>query len=234
MTPTITFRCPPEWAGLLPRPLPAREALPGWLRTMPADAHSDILGGEVRTVKQCPPFVDAMAGGWLMPLAADVTIADGRVSWDWGLPPSRLERVARSPMGLHVSAQAAGSPLAQPGELFVKFNSFWCIEAPDGFSVLFTHPANRVDLPFRTLSGLVDCDHFSHGLVHFPAVWTDKAYNGVLPRGTPVAQLWLVPRHLEAVFGTLEGDDATAFETMQAAVSDQPAGYRKHYRARRA
>lgn len=229
---SITFRCPPEWTDILPRPVPARSGLPDWLRAMPADAHSDLLGGDVRTVKQCPPFVDAMSSGWLMPLAADVTVAAGNFSWDWALPPSRFERLARSPMGLHVSAQADGSALAQPGELFVKFNNFWSIEAPDGYSVLFTHPANRPDLPFRSLTGLVDCDRFSHGLVHFPAVWTDRAFTGILPRGTPVAQFWLVPRGVEAAFATFDGADAERFEQVQTAISDQPAGYRKSYRAK--
>ena len=37
-----------------------------------------------------------------------------------------------------------------------------------GWSILFTHPLNRDDLPFRTLSGIVDCDRFGAGLVHFP------------------------------------------------------------------
>jgi hypothetical protein len=37
-----------------------RNRLPDWLRAMPAKAHSDIHGREARTVKGCPPFVDAM------------------------------------------------------------------------------------------------------------------------------------------------------------------------------
>jgi len=229
---SITFRCPPEWADVLPSPEPAREQLPDWLRDMPATAHSALLGNNVRTVKQCPPFVDAMGSGWIMPLAADVTVEDGCFSWDWDLPPARFERLARSPLGLHVSAQAAGSPLAQPGELFVKFNNFWAIEVPDGYSVLFGHPANRPDLPFRSLTGMVDCDRFSHGLVHFPAVWHDRDFSGCLPKGTPVAQLWLVPRSVDMRVATLDGDDAQRFEDVQAMISDQPAGYRKSFRAK--
>src|SRR5215471_642015 len=37
-----------------------RNRLPDWLRAMPAKAHSDIHGREVRTMKECPPFVDAV------------------------------------------------------------------------------------------------------------------------------------------------------------------------------
>ncbi len=59
----MTFRCDPALEKHLPRPYPARSALPDWLRAMPAKAHSDIHGRDIRTVKQCPPFVDAMAYG---------------------------------------------------------------------------------------------------------------------------------------------------------------------------
>ncbi|MBP5856037.1 hypothetical protein KAJ83_03390 [Marivibrio halodurans] len=227
----ITFRCPPEWVDILPRPVRGTEALPEWLRTMPATADSDLLGAPVRTLKHCPPLIDAMGAGWLMPLAADVEVsADGRFDWNWSPPPTRFERLTRAPLGLHVSAQAAGSPIGKPGQLFLKFMNFWTVETPPGWSVLFTHPASRTDLPFRTLSGLVDCDRFSHGLVHFPAIWTGEGFVGRLPAGTPVAQLIPVPRGVGARFGTLDGGDGARFEETQEAIAEAPGGYRKHYR----
>jgi len=48
--------------------------------------------------------------------------------------------------------------------------------------VLFTHPANRFDLPFTTLTGLVDCDLYHDNWVHFPAHWHDTNFSGVLPK----------------------------------------------------
>jgi hypothetical protein len=57
----MIFRCDPALTDYLPRPIPARSALPDWLRAMPAKAHSEIHGRDIRTVKQCPPFIDAMA-----------------------------------------------------------------------------------------------------------------------------------------------------------------------------
>ena len=58
---TIVFRCDPRIDHILPRPVPARRGLPEWLRSMPMAAFSDPQGTDVRTVKQCPPFVDAMS-----------------------------------------------------------------------------------------------------------------------------------------------------------------------------
>ena len=73
----MIFRCDPALAEHLPRPAPARGGLPDWLRQMPAKAHSDIHGRDIRTVKQCPPFVDAMAYGVLIPLPCDVSVERG-------------------------------------------------------------------------------------------------------------------------------------------------------------
>ena len=105
----MIFRCDPALSDHLPRPLPARTALPDWLRAMPAKAHSDIHGREIRTVKQCPPFVDAMMEGFLIPLPCDVAVDRGRFSWDWDLPEPSVPDHARAPLSFHVAAQLVGA-----------------------------------------------------------------------------------------------------------------------------
>ncbi len=85
----MIFRCDPRLSEHLPRPVPARTALPDWLRAMPAKAHSEIHGRDIRTVKQCPPFVDAMAYGVLILLPCDVVVERGAFSWDWDIPEPR-------------------------------------------------------------------------------------------------------------------------------------------------
>ena len=77
----MIFRCDPALEKYLMRPYPARGALPDWLRAMPAKAHSDIHGRDIRTVKQCPPFVDAMAYGVMIPLPCDVRVVSGARGW---------------------------------------------------------------------------------------------------------------------------------------------------------
>ncbi|MEO1089767.1 MAG: hypothetical protein AAFX81_03990 [Pseudomonadota bacterium] len=229
---TLVFRCPPEWRGLLPPPVPARAMLPDWLRAMPPTAQSDLLGRDIRTVKQCPPFLDVMSFGWLIRLAADVRVERGSFAWDWDLPPSALEEAPRAPMGLHLSAQTTGAPFHAEGSAVVKFMNPWTIETPPGQALLVVHPLNRPDLPFRTLAGVVDADGFSHGLVHFPALWTAADFAGVLAAGTPVAQVLAVPRDQSGLLATLDGEDAAAFRRTTATISAAPAGYRKAFRAR--
>ena len=230
----IVFRCDPALYDLLPRPLPARSALPDWLRRMPASAFSETHGQEVRTVKQCPPFVDAMAYGFIMPLACDVVVRDRTFSWNWDLPPLSVEAHPRSPLSFHVPAQVTGTPFHDAGRAVVKFNSFWTIELEPGYSLFATHPVNRADLPFRLLTGLVDADRFNQVGILFPAVWIDPGFTGVLRAGTPVAQCFAVARDApQLAFERLSGEERQRYDDTAAALLSKPGVYRRRYRARR-
>ena len=230
----IVFRCDPALQGRLPPPVLARAALPDWLRSMPRSAPSEAHGHDVRTVKQCPPFVDAMAYGFVIPLPCDVTVKHGALSWDWDIPPLASELHPRAPLSFHVPAQLAGTPLHHAGQVAVKFNSFWTVALEPGWSLFATHPVNRMDLPFRSLSGLVDADRFSDVGILFPALWTDRAFEGVLPRGTPVAQCFAVPRVTpELVIETMDTAAVDRFEAVGRALLAGPGVYRKQFRAGR-
>ena len=231
----IRLACLPAHEPYLPKPAIARGHLPDWLREMPPSAPSETLAGaEVRTVKRCPPFLDAMQSGVLFPLATDVRVAGGELSWDWDLPPAPGDAGTRSPLGVHVPEQATGLPRTSRSDFVVKFTNFWTLSLPAGWSMLFGHPANRLELPFRTLTGLVDCDAWAPGRVHFPARWTDPGFEGVLPAGTPVAQGWPVRREpLELECGALDEAGMREHAALQAALQDAPGLYRRRYRASR-
>ena len=230
----MIFRCDPALSGYLPRPVPARGALPDWLRAMPANAPSDIHGRDVRTVKQCPPFVDAMTYGVLIPLPCDVAVDRGSFSWDWNIPEPSASGHPRAPLSFHVAAQFAGTPFANGGQVAIKFNSFWTIELEPGWSLFATHPVNRDDLPFRLITGLVDADRFHDGGINFPGIWTQPDFSGVLPKGTPVAQVFAVPRAApQLVFESFDETHKQAFEKTVAEVLASPNVYRKRFRARR-
>jgi hypothetical protein len=230
----VTFRCDPALIDKIPRPLPARRALPDWLRDMPAESFSPTHGLDVRTVKQCPPFVDAMSHGFIMPLACDVEARNGRLTWKWDLPPLSVDSHPRSPLSFHVPAQAAGTPHHDPDRAIVKFNSFWTVELEPGYSLFATHPVNRADLPFRLLTGLVDSDRFTNVGILFPAVWIDPDFSGVLPAGTPVAQCFPVERGaLDLEFAPFSEEDSKHYDETARALLTERGVYRRRYRARR-
>jgi hypothetical protein len=228
----IRARCHPALEPLLPRPAPARAVLPEWFKAMPAEVQAATLGGEeVRTLKHCPPLIDALSTGVMIPLAADLTISGGEISWDWDPPILPDTRITRAPVGLHVPEQATGVPFRLDIGAVVKFMNFWTLEADPGFSLLFTHPLNREDLPFRTLAGLVDGDTFKDGYVHFPALWTDAGFEGCLPAGTPVAQVFAVPRDRQGLeVGVMDAEGVARNAEIQKALSEERGVYRKRFR----
>ncbi|HZQ11274.1 MAG TPA: hypothetical protein VFB31_00510 [Pseudolabrys sp.] len=228
---TLTFRCAPELASILPPPIPAVQGLPDWFKAMPQKAFNAILQEDSQTVKRCPPFIDAMTYGFLLPLVCDLKVENGEFSWDFDLPPGP-SGAARSPISFHDGSQVAGSPFFEQDRFIVKFHNFWTVEAPPGYSLLFTHPANRADLPFTAITGLVDSDLYRENLVHFPARWHDVDFNGVLPKGTPVVQCMPVKR--ESWRGNLDrlsDESVRRMENLSAAIGREQGVYRRNFRA---
>ena len=227
----ILFRCDPALIDLLPPPIAARDALPDWLKQMAPRVASSVHQRSIRTLKQCPPFVDAMAHGFMVLLPCDVRVKAGVFSWDWPLPVLTVPSHPRAPLSFHVSEQLQGSPLAQGNRSAIKFNSFWTITLEPGWSLMAVHPVNRDELPFRTVTGLVDADQFNDVGINFPAVWTEPAFDGVLPRGTAVAQCYPVKREAATlVCQAMSEADMRRSDALAAQIMAGPGVYRRQYR----
>jgi len=230
----VTFRCPPEFEPILPPPVPAVQGLPGWFKALPQKGFSDISQTEMMTVKRCPPFIDAMSYGFLIPLVCDLKVENGEFSWDQHMPGGGAVHFPHAPIDFHDSVQAAGTPFFDEDRFIIKFNNFWTIETPPGHSLLCTHPMNRRDLPFTTITGLVDTDSYCNNMIHFPARWNDTEFNGVLPKGTPVAQC--IPIKREKWVGrvkTLSPEETDRLTDAIASVGGEDGVYRREFRARK-
>ena len=71
----------------------------------------------------------------------------------------------------------------------------WKPILPKGYSALYTHPLNREDLAFSTLSGIVDSDVYHHEVSGALPFLFKKEFNGtVIPVGTPMYQLLPIKR----------------------------------------
>jgi hypothetical protein len=229
---TLSFKCDPAIIDRVPAPVPAREGLPEWVRSMPAEAFNAVLAGPEDTVKRCPPFLDAMTQGFLLPLLCDVEVQDGVLTWDFDIPAAEGD-FARSPLSFHDPSQVIGTPFHDPDRFLLKFHNVWNIQAPPGYAVLFTHPVNRFDLPFTTLTGLVDSDRYSDAPVHFPAMWTRPDFRGVLKRGTPVAQCIPVKREAWGLTAAPFTDqDRRRSRALVAQLGRERGLYRRRYRTR--
>ena len=199
---------------------------------MPQRAFNPSVGMETETVKKCPCFIDAMAYGFLIPSAVDLEVRDGEFSWNFDVPEGFASGFSHSPIDFHDPSQIAGTPLFDDDRFIIKFNCFWTIEAPPGYSLLFTHPVNRTDLPFTTLAGLIDCDTFHDSPLNFPARWDDPNFNGVLPKGTPVAQCLPVKRESwSGDFEVLSAEDMTRLLATKKVLRRDAGVYRRQFRA---
>ena len=57
---------------------------------MPRKAFSATRQEASHDVKRCPPFIDAMTYGFLMPLICDLTVENGEFTWDLDLPAASI------------------------------------------------------------------------------------------------------------------------------------------------
>lgn len=164
---------------------PSKNFIPQWYKDIKgynANTTSFIDGKPVKNVKSCMPFLDSLTSGYMITLSADMHVSDndfGTKDLFWG-GPDALVRIRNSSL----------SPVPVPhgclGEHYTWINKS-IIKVPKGYSILVTHPFNRHDLPFVTLTGIVDADDlFGIGLVPF---FIKKDFTGLIEQGTPIMQV---------------------------------------------
>jgi hypothetical protein len=230
-TMTLKFRCPAELEGLIPPPIPASQGLPDWLKAMPQQGFNPMTMRDDDTVKRCPPFIDAMTTGFLLVLSCDLRVENGEITWDHDLPPGGSVEFPRSPLGFHHPSQVVGSPLFDPDRFLIKFHNLWSIEAPEGYAVLYTHPVNRMDLPFTTLTGIVASDRYIDNWIHFPANWHDRSFSGVVPKGTPFVQCIPVKRERwVSDIAPFTPQETQRVHDLNKAITRETGLYRKSFR----
>jgi hypothetical protein len=205
---------------ILPPPYPAVRALPEWLKQMAGDVVVPETRGTMHTVKQCPPFLDAMMSGYILPLCGDVhfSMSDGgELTFDCPNGDTSVET--------HHPAQVAGSPWGDSP--VVKFLNPWIVVTPAGYSTLFVPPMNHEPIPFRILAGVVDTDAF-YAPINFPAVCEMKRGSDcVLRRATPLVQA--IPFKRDQWQSGVGHADAARLEEFSRDISHSHHVYREQY-----
>ena len=165
------------------QPQPASKFVPDWYKNTESytskERKPDGNGGTTATVKRCMPVFDAITAGYIITSPADVyiTLKDGNQFFEW------------SSLGLiqfHPIEQAPDHP-ARNQYAYPKWMNPWAIKTPKGYSVLFTQPMHRESV-FTILPGIVDTDTYT-APVNFPMVINDPNFEGLIPKGTPIAQV---------------------------------------------
>jgi len=178
-----------------PFPTPAISSIPKWFKDMRhmLPGHDKVTldmasKGSMATMKWCQPVLDSFSAGYMLTLSADVEVSNnihGYPEFKW--------RVEEEMVANHPTVQTQGFPVSEDYvNVAYKFLNNVVIETPPGYSLLFTHPLNRMDLPFQTLSGIVDAD--SHPMsVDFP-FYIRKGFEGIIEKGTPIVQIIPIKR----------------------------------------
>lgn len=211
--PRIEFLCDPALWGRLPEPGRAIRFAPEWFKRLPREmGEPDAHGLPGLTAKACLPMTDAFALGFTIPLPCDVAmlIPEDRVSIRLGWDPA----APFQPVEQHHPGQIGAPEPPFERTMPLKFINPWRVKVPPGYSVLFTHPLSRPDLPFTCFSGLVDCDRFDT-TVNFPFAPTGAVGEHVIPAGTPIAQL--IPVRRDTLIKDSEARPATGAEMAEQA-----------------
>jgi hypothetical protein len=179
-----------NYEGHLTPPEPAVKHVPEWYKSLAKHGRFNDdkklqpvnnIGGDGANVatKMCLPFFDAITAGYFYLLEDDLLVEldeDGHPTLSWK-------------NGVMILDKRPTIELVPPNEthpMHYGWRMNWFYETPPGYSVLITHPMNRFDLPFTTLSGIVESDIW--GLPVFTAFFLNKGFQGVIPKGTPIMQ----------------------------------------------
>ena len=174
-------------------PKPATSFIPDWYKNMDSymggtEKKPTVDGLANGTIKRCMPVFDVITHGYIITTYHDIFVsqkaqqfADGKVKvapwYQWA---------SFGPIHFHLIEQAPTHP-AKNGSPYPKLLNPWGIKTPPGYSTLFMAPVHRSN-DFTILPGVVDTDTFT-APVHFPMVLTDIKFEGLIPAGTPIAQI---------------------------------------------
>lgn len=189
----IKFIALNEWSkNIAEPPIPSKKIIPQWYRKTSKTRNNEKFDLEDYntnlTMKACVPLMDSMLAGYTITLPADLLVKNSG-----GIPRFTWMIDSFVPIEMHVLYQVDGYPIPKGyNPVPFKFMGNWRLETPKGYSIWYTHPSHRFDLPFYTLTGFVDADKTPNP-INFPFFLKD-GFEGIIEKGTPIAQAIPVKR----------------------------------------
>jgi hypothetical protein len=199
----ITFEAPGALIKSLDdcKPEPISQHIPSWFRNI---KHTK----EVKTVKGCMPFMDALTMGYAIKLTHDMWVQhkkgeDGKYFTDvrYGnqdtYDPVLISRLGiEFPTGFqaHNPNQLKNSYIVEKNgghqAAVLKFSNPWRIKTPPGYSTLFIAPMNNYDDRFQIVSGVIETDTWDNQ-INLPFIINSEKHpqlDTIIKRGTVIAQ----------------------------------------------
>ena len=169
-------------------PLPTAKTIPDWYRNAdkygknPTTNEPYLQNGEkIISFKGCPSVLDVMTTGYVLRTPCDIEFYEENGQVKRKIDPEYEKFCVPRP-----EMPQFHHPEGYYKDHFAWFPE-WAIETPEGYSALYTHPLNRFELPFLTVSGIIDNDDVNlPGSMPF---FVKEGFVGIIEAGTPFAQI---------------------------------------------
>jgi hypothetical protein len=196
-------------------PKPAKSLIPEWYKqTNPyLESKTNINNGNpaILTIKKCIPVLDALTAGYMLVTPVDVLITQKEdVDQNNKIVPFYHSSDIIDTISFHSIKQAPLHP-AKNENAYPKWMNQWGIETPPGYSCLFINPVHKTQNIFTILEGVVDTDTYTNP-VNFPFTLNDQKFEGVIPAGTPMAQV--IPFKRESWNSHIVESELSFFDTV--------------------
>lgn len=199
------------------RPLPVKKNIPEWYLDKEKFVKNEdgsyylesvIKNGETffhkrHTWKSCPALLDIFISGYYLFTPCDIEVKKNRITVEnyppvifdfdekWNTP-TEFENWSESEFGFPIcGGRGVQEGLPYP-EGYYPYSFYWIpnwyAQIPQNYTLLFTHPINIENLPFKTMSGFVDATNILLGTGRYP-FYIKENWEGIIPAGTPFAQL---------------------------------------------
>jgi len=181
---------------LLDMPSPSTKNIPKWYKDQKLfsndqnSAEVALTSNGVGTYKLCVPLIDSLTAGYQIVTPCDLLVTNKEkngyepfITWYIGWDPIDVQNFNSLgnfpvPLGHH--------------SMPYRWSVDWKIITPSGYSLWVTHPSQRYDLPFTTLTSFVDTDKLPNKMF-FP-FFIKHGFEGVIPKGTPIVQIIPIKR----------------------------------------
>lgn len=161
-------------------PDPAKKHIPNWYTSIKNDKN-------ISNIRWCMPFLDSFSIGYTQCTWSDINITKNEEEKIILTENSKFKMLSSRD-------NASVTTSSDYHKIEFLWNRYWIPSTPEGYSLLITHPFNRLDLPFTTLTGVVDTDvSLPHAIGAIP-FYLKKNFIGVIPKGTPMFQMIPIKR----------------------------------------
>jgi len=174
------------------KPKPSRLHVPEWYRKSPHYFYDGKKEKKARfipgtgyknlTFKHCMPFLDALNVGYIVELQSDIQCSvddDNNYFLDW------LQNEAI--FNVHGENTEFITPPHGYNKRVVKYLWNTLPKTPKGYSSLIVKPLGFNDLILHAVPAIVDTD-INVQSFDLP-MWIKQGYEGIIPKGTPLAQV---------------------------------------------